>query len=44
MDLYINFQGLKQNFKKVWMCFCKITSADEFLELMNYFSIEKLVE
>jgi hypothetical protein len=42
MDLYVNFQGLKHNFKKVQGCFCKITRAGEFLELMNYFSIEKL--
>jgi hypothetical protein len=40
MDLYVNFQGLKHNFEKVWGCFCKITRADEFLELMNYFSFE----
>jgi hypothetical protein len=44
MDLYVNFQRLKYNFKKVWVCFCKITRASEFLELMNYFSIEKSVE
>jgi hypothetical protein len=42
MDLYVNFQRLKHNFKKVRRCFCKITRADEFSELMNYFSIEKI--
>jgi hypothetical protein len=44
MDLYVNFQGLKHNFKKVWGCFCKITNVGELSELMNYFSIEKSVE
>jgi hypothetical protein len=44
MDLYVNFQRLKHNSKKVRGCFCKITMAGEFSELMNYFSIEKLVE
>jgi hypothetical protein len=44
MDLYVNFHGLKHNFKKVQGCFCKITCIGEFLELMNYFSIEKSVE
>jgi hypothetical protein len=44
MDQYVNFQGLKYNFKKVWGCFCKITKADEFSELMNCFSIKKSVE
>jgi hypothetical protein len=42
-DLYVNFHGLKHNFKKVQGFFCKITSADEFLELMNYFSNENFV-
>jgi hypothetical protein len=41
MDLYVNLHGLKHNFEKVQGCFCKITRAGEFLELMNYFSIEK---
>jgi hypothetical protein len=40
MDLYENFQGLKHNFEKVQGCFCKITRAGQFLELMNYFSIK----
>jgi hypothetical protein len=44
MDLYVNFQGLKHNFEKVQECFCKITRASKFLELINYFSIEKSVE
>jgi hypothetical protein len=44
MDLYVNFKGLKHNFEKVWRCFCKISMADKFSKLMNYFSIEKLVE
>jgi hypothetical protein len=30
MDPYVNYQGLKHNFKKVQGCFCKITSANEF--------------
>jgi hypothetical protein len=30
--------------KKNQGCFCKIIMADKFLELMNYFSIEKSVE
>jgi hypothetical protein len=37
MDRNVNSQGLKCNFKKGRGCFCKITRADEFLELMNYF-------
>jgi hypothetical protein len=36
MDLYVNFQGLKHNFKKNQGCFYKISRVDEFLELMNY--------
>jgi hypothetical protein len=44
MDIYVNFLGLKHNFKKVQECFCKITRAGKFSELMNYFSIEKSVE
>jgi hypothetical protein len=40
----VNSHRLKHNFKKVWGCFCKITRAGEFLELMNYFSIRKMVE
>jgi hypothetical protein len=44
MDLYVNFQGLKHNFEKVQGCFYIVTSAGEFLKLMNYFSIEKTVE
>jgi hypothetical protein len=44
MYLYVNFQRLKHNFEKVWGCFCKITRAGGFLELMNYLSIEKSVE
>jgi hypothetical protein len=43
MDLYENFQGVKHNFEKVQGCFCKITNIGEFSELMNCFSIEKLV-
>jgi hypothetical protein len=43
MDLYVNFQGLKHNFKKVWGVFAKLP-AGEFSELMHYFSTEKLVE
>jgi hypothetical protein len=30
MDLYVNFQGLKHKFKKVWGCFYKITMVGEF--------------
>jgi hypothetical protein len=44
MDLYVNFQGLKHNLEKFQGCFCKITRANEFSELMNYFSIRKSVE
>jgi hypothetical protein len=44
MDLNVNSQGLKHNFEIVQGCFCKITRVDEFLELMNYFSIRKSVE
>jgi hypothetical protein len=44
MDLYVNFLGLKHNFKKFRGVFAKITRADEFSELMNYFFIEKSVE
>jgi hypothetical protein len=36
MDLYVNFKGLKHNFKKVRECFCKITRAGEFSELFFY--------
>jgi hypothetical protein len=38
MDLYVKLQGPKHNSEKVQGCFCKITWADEILELMNYFS------
>jgi hypothetical protein len=44
MDLYVNFQGLKYNFEKVWGCFSKITMAGEFSKLKNYFFIRKPVE
>jgi hypothetical protein len=39
MDLNVNFQGLKYNFKKVQGCFCKITNTDEFSELLFYWKI-----
>jgi hypothetical protein len=44
MDLNVKLQGLKYNFKKVQGCFCKIPSADYFLDLLNYFSKGKSME
>jgi hypothetical protein len=41
MDLYVNFQGLKHSFKKVWGVFAKLPGPVNF---QNYFSIEKSVE
>jgi hypothetical protein len=41
MDLNVNFQGLKHNFKKVQGCFCKISRADKFSIFIEYLLIEK---
>jgi hypothetical protein len=41
MDLYVNFQGLKYNFEKVWGVFAKLPGPMNF---QNYFSIVKSVE
>jgi hypothetical protein len=38
MGLNVKLQGLKYNFRKVQGCFCKITGAGYFLDLLNYFS------
>jgi hypothetical protein len=35
MDLDVKLQGLKYNFRKVLGCFCKISGADEFPDLLN---------
>jgi hypothetical protein len=36
MDLYVNFQGLKHNFKKFEGVFAKLPDASEFSELFFY--------
>jgi hypothetical protein len=44
MELNVNFQGLKHNFKKVWGCFCKISRAGEFSLTTKLFSTKNPVE
>jgi hypothetical protein len=41
MDPYVNFQGLKHNFEKVWRCFCKINRAGEFSLITELFFYQK---
>jgi hypothetical protein len=44
MDLNVKLHVLKYNFGKVQGCFWKITRRQEFLELMNYFSLGNSVQ
>jgi hypothetical protein len=37
MDLYVNFQGLKYNFEKVWGCFGKITRWQQIFRINELF-------
>jgi hypothetical protein len=41
MDLYVNFWGLKHNFKKIRGVFEKLPKIRNFLRLPIYFSKEK---